>query len=75
MWNPQGPLGRHVGDAGEIVDHPGVGGPRCRDHPDDVVGVRVGVEGGPQGGAGQTMVVDRHHEWLDGDDLEGLADR
>ena len=65
----------HVGHAVEVVDDAGVGGAPGGHHGDDVVAPRVGGQRGPQGLAGQAMVVDRHEERFDAEDVQRLAHR
>ena len=67
-------LGRHLGDAGEIFDDPGVGGSGRGHHRHHVVGVGIVGQGLAEVVAGQAVIAGGDEKGIHVEDPEGVAD-
>jgi hypothetical protein len=72
---PQAVLARHGGHASQVVDDAGVGGTPRRHGGRERPGVAVGVDGGPERGAGHPVVRGAHDERVHLQDPQRVDDR
>jgi hypothetical protein len=72
---PQVSLGCHLGHPSQVVDDASIGGASRSHYGDDIVGIGVLRQRGAQPVTGQPVIGCGHHQRVDTDDVERLADR